>query len=197
MSASGAGGTFLRFVMISNLSGTGEQSHSTTPSSSRSRSAEISDGRQVIYMDDREDDIDFVTLHNILYFIYIGCVNLPLPREDQINEPFPEGYPEEPDPFCLFRNADKFLLPSLKERCLFNLEHGVTPENVAERLFHPDCQYHGDLKGFYLDYLIANYDVVKDTDGWERAVCGNDDDSASTLRYRARLILEISRKLRL
>lgn len=148
-------------------------------------------------MDDPADDIDFVTLHNILYFIYIGCVNLPLPKEEQPEEPFPEGFPAQPDPFCLFRNADKFLLPSLKERCLFNLEHGVTPENVADRLFHPDCQYHGELKEFYFNYLVANYDLVKETNGWERAVCGSDEDSASTARYRARLLLEISRKVRL
>ena len=124
-------------------------------------------------MDDPADDIDFITLHNILYYIYIGRVNLPLPlyREEQDDEPIPEGFPDEPDPFCLFRNANKFLLPSLKELCLYNLEHGVTPQNVAERLFHPDCKYYEELKELYLNYLIENYDEVKETEGWERAVC--------------------------
>jgi hypothetical protein len=173
------------------------QRQSAASSSSSSASDEVSDGRQIIYLDDPADDIDFVTLHNILYFIYIGCVNLPLPREDQIEEPLPEGYPDEADPFLLFRNADKFLLPALKERCLFNLEHGVTAENVAERLFHPDCEYHEDLKEFYFNYLVANYDAVKDTQGWERAVCSiNDDVPASTARYRTRLLLDITRRVR-
>ena len=87
------------------------------PCASSASDANVSDTRQIIYLDEPADDIDFVTLHNILYFIYIGCVNLPLLEEDQIEEPFPEGYPDEADPFRLYKNADKFLLPALKERC--------------------------------------------------------------------------------
>jgi hypothetical protein len=154
------------------------------------------DHRQIISMEDPEDDIDFVTLHNILYFIYIGCVNLPLPKRDD-DEPLPEGYPDQPDIFMLFRNADKFLLPALKERCLFNLEHDITSANVAERLFHPDCEYHGELRELYFNFLVANYDEVKETVGWERAVCNLDDVSPSTIRYRARLLFEISRMVRM
>ena len=154
------------------------------------------DDRQIIYLDDPADDIDFVTLHNILYFIYIGCVNLPLPNEDADDEFPPDGYPDEPDPFRLFRNADKFLLPSLKERCLFNLEHGIILENVAERLFHPYCEYHPELKELYFNYLVANYDEVKETEGWERAVCNDEDVSPSTARYRARLLYNISKIVR-
>jgi hypothetical protein len=159
-------------------------------------SNEVSDHREIIYLDDPADDMDFVMLHNILYFIYIGCVNLPLPKEDQPEVPFPDGYPEEADPFRLYKNADKFLLPTLKERCLYNLEHGVTVDNVAERLFHPDCEYHEDLREFYFNYIVSNYDAVKDTDGWECAVYGSEDIAPSTARYRARLFLDISRKLR-
>jgi hypothetical protein len=153
-----------------------------------------SDDRETIYFDDPIDDVDFTTLHNILYFIYIGCVNLPLPTEDQA-DPLPEGYPEEACLFRLFRNADKFLLPTLKEHCLYNLRHGITPENVAERLFHPDCQYHSELKDLYFQYLVANYDEVIGTEGWEHALC-NDEVSASTRSYRNRLFLEISRAIR-
>jgi hypothetical protein len=151
-------------------------------------------------MEDPEDDIDFVTLHNILYFIYIGCVNLPLPKrddDDDDDEPLPEGYPDQPDPFLLFRNADKFLLPALKERCLFNLEHDITSANVAERLFHPVCEHHEELKDLYFKYLVANYDEVKETAGWERAVCNLEDVSPFTIRYRARLLFDISKKVKM
>lgn len=165
-------------------------------SSSSSPSDGVSDDRQIIYLDDPADDIDFVTLHNILYFIYIGRVNLPFPKEEPDDEPLPEGYPDEPDIFRLFRNADKFLLPSLKEICIYNLGHDVTPQNVAERLFHPDCEYHEELKELYFDYLVDNYDEVKETEGWERAVCDDDDDSPSTARNRARLLFNISKKVR-
>lgn len=141
-------------------------------------------------MDQPEDDIDFVTLHNILYFIYIGCVNLSFSHTESL----PEGYPDEADPFLLFRAADKFLLPSLKEQCFFHLEHGVTVENVAEMLFHPDCELHTELQQHYMDYIIANFKEVKDTEGWERAVC-DEDVSPAIYRYRSRLFLEITKKL--
>jgi hypothetical protein len=37
-------------------------------------------GRETIYLDDSADDIDFVTMHSILYFIYIGYISLPSAR---------------------------------------------------------------------------------------------------------------------
>jgi hypothetical protein len=137
-----------------------------------------------------------VTLHNILYFIYIGCVNLPLPYEAPRRDPLPEGYPDEPDPYCLFRNADKFLLLSLKECSYFHLKHSIMPNNVAERLFHADCEHHQELKEVYFDYLIANYDQVKETEEWERVVCNEEDVPRSVAKYRARLLFDISKKVR-
>jgi hypothetical protein len=177
------------------LLATSSEKHFGTSSSSSSPSDETVDDRQVIYLDNAADDIDFATLHNILYFIYIGCVNLPFPQEEAEDDPLPEGYPDEPDPYRLFRNANKFLLPSLKERCYFHLKYGVTPKNVTERLFHPECEYHEELKELYFDYLIANYDVVKETEEWERVICNEEDVSPSVARYRARLLLDISKKL--
>lgn len=160
-------------------------------------SDEKADHRQVISMEDPEDDIDFVTLHNILYFIYIGCVNLPLPKRDNHDKPLPEGYPDEAEPFLLFRNAKKLLLPCLTELCLFNIEHDISATNVAERLFHSDCEYHEELRELYFNYLVANYDKVKETEGWERAICTLDDASPSTVSYRARVLFDISKRVRM
>jgi hypothetical protein len=165
-------------------------------SSSYSRAAETPDDRQVIYLDDPADDIDFVTLHNILYFIYTGCVNLPFPQDEPDINPLPEGYPSKPDPFRLFRNADKFLLQSLKERCFFHLQHSVTIENVAERLFHLDCGQYPELKDFYFNYLVANYEEVKETEELERVVCNCEDISQSAVEYRMRLLLDITKALK-
>jgi hypothetical protein len=147
-------------------------------------------------LDQPEDDIDFVTLHNILYFVYIGCVNLPFPHDEKDSEPepLPEGFPDQADPFRLFRAADKFLLPSLQEQCYFHLQHGVTVENVSDMLFHPDCEHHMELKQHFTDYIVANFKEVKETEGWERAVC-DEDISPAIYRYRSRLILEITKKL--
>jgi hypothetical protein len=170
------------------LIGTGEERPSVPSPGS-------SDDRETIYFNDPADDIDFITLHNILYFVYIGYVNLQLPNEGQ-EDSLPEGYPEEACPFRLFRNADRFLLPTLKEHCLYNLRHGITPENVAERLFHPDCQHHPELKDLYFQYLIANYHQVIETEGWERALCNDEEVSTSTRNYRSRLLVEITRASR-
>src|SRR5271156_4878196 len=122
----------------------------------------MNDHRPVIAMTDPEDDIDFATLHNVLYFLYTGTVNLHVPLRDQIDEyHFPEGFPEPPDPYCLYRNSDKFLLDTLKQRCYMHLNHGVNHENVSERLFHKDTQHHKELQDLYRDYIIEHYDAVK------------------------------------
>jgi len=51
-----------------------------------------------------------------------------------------------------------------------------------------------ELKQHFTDYIVANFKEVKETDGWERAVC-DDDVSQATYRYRSRLILEITKKV--
>jgi hypothetical protein len=145
-------------------------------------------------LDDPADDIDFVTLHNILYFIYIGCVNLPFPQGKPDSDPLPEGYPDEADPFRLLRNADKFLLPSLKEYCYFHLQYSITIKKVAELLFNPDCAKHPELKDFYFRYLVANYDEVKKTEEWERVVCMDEDVPPSLATYRSRLVFDITKE---
>jgi hypothetical protein len=148
-------------------------------------------------MADQEDDIDFVSLHNVLYYIYTGTVNLHIRQAEQENEiSYPDGYPDEPDPYCLYRNADKFLLLSLKERCYAHLKHGVTPENVAERLFHKECEHHEELQKLYLEYVYANYDKVKVTEGWRSVLCGDFEElPLSAIKYRSRLFYDISQKL--
>jgi hypothetical protein len=152
------------------------------------------ENRDVIYFDETADDIDYVTLHNILYFIYIGCVNLPFPRNAP-TEDHPAGYPGIPEPTRLFRNADRFQLTLLKDRCLFYLDQGITPELAVERLFHPECENYDALKNLYFDYVVVNYDKVKETKEWERVFCNEDDISPAAAKFRARILFDISKKL--
>jgi hypothetical protein len=107
---------------------------------------EPTENRQVLYMDHDTDEIDFVTLHNILYYIYTGCVNLFQPNIRNPLPNLPKGYPDQADPVSLFRNADKFMLPELRDRCYKHLQFSLTVENVAERLFSTDAQHHEDLR---------------------------------------------------
>jgi hypothetical protein len=145
-------------------------------------------------MDDPDEGIDFATLHNILYYIYTGTVNLHVRSKKDVKIPVPEGYPEEPDPYRLYRNADKFLLPSLKGHCYKYLKYGLTPENVADRLFHEECEHHEALQTLYLEYAIANFGKVKITEGWEAAVCNENEASVSVIRYRLQRLYTISQK---
>lgn len=146
-------------------------------------------------MTDPEDDIDFVTLHNVLYYLYTGTVNLHA-RQESNNISFPEGYPEEPDPFLLYRNADKFLLPALKKRCYDQLKNCITAQNVAERLFHKECEHHEELRALYLEYVFANYDKVKSTDGWKQVFYSDFEDvPISVTRYRFYILHKISQKV--
>ena len=154
------------------------------------------DDRQVIYLNDLDDDIEFVTFHNILYYMYTGVVNLHLQRIEDAGYDFPEGSPEEPDPFSLFLNADRFLLTGLKDVCFRHLVYGVTIENVAERLFHRDCERHQELKDHYFSYLVDNFDKVKETPGWKQAMTYEDGILASVVRYRMGLFYEISKRLK-
>jgi len=108
---------FSKFLLVTPA----ERSSGTTSSSA---TASTIDERPIIYLDDPADDIDFVTLHNILYFIYIGCVNLPLPGDESTKEPFPEGYPDEADPFCLLR-INFFCHPS--RNTVYSASNTVSP----------------------------------------------------------------------
>lgn len=104
----------------------------------------------------KPDDIDFVTLHNILYYIYTGAVNLVL--TDALSEPCvqPIGFPEKADAFDLYRNAAKFGLSSLKERSYRYLGVTTTPNNVVQRLLHRDCCSNLRLITLFLDYVVMN-----------------------------------------
>ena len=180
----------LKFLLLGYNPSTSEFATSSTDTAT--------DNRQIIHMDHEDDDIDFVTLHNILYYIYTGCVNLNLQQGTPTEEyyPRPDGYPDPADPYCLYRSADKFLLAPLKEKCFEYLKHSMTPENIAERLFDGECEHYEPLKTLYLGYLLENYDIVKWTEGWERAVC-DEDISPCVGRYRQRLLFDISKRLRM
>lgn len=103
--------------------------------------------------------------------------------------PLPKGYPEEADPFKLLRLADMFRMQALKEICFLQLEMDMTPHNVTKILFHPACASYKELMELCFQYLVANYDKVKETNEWEELVCGDDEDiPPSVARYRARLL---------
>jgi hypothetical protein len=166
-----------------------------TPSSTSNDDA----GRLVIRLDDSEDDIYFVTLHNILYYLYTNCVNLRLGRDEyrpnQTSHPL--GYPDRPDPFELYKSAKKFLMTSLSDYCFKYLKVSLTSSNVTRRLFSRDCELrdHDELKDMYVEYLLENYDKVKTTEGWRKVVFEDEDVDSSVRTFHKELLFEIMERL--
>ena len=156
--------------------------------------SESNNRTHLIDLDEEVDDIDFVTLHNILYYIYTGCVNLHYTNDDLESHNLPKGYPAEPDPVRVYRNADKYLLPDLKDRCCNHIRLTLTPENVAEKLFSVDGQRHQELQNIFLAYLLEHFDKVRVTTGWENALCEEGEIEPSLLKHRLRMIFEINKK---
>jgi hypothetical protein len=154
-------------------------------------SVQPQDHRAVISMDRPEDDINFITLHNILYYLYTGCVNL---RFESAKYPHkktshPPGYPLQPDPFELYKNAKKFLIKPLSDYCLQYLEVSLTPRNVIKRLFREDgvLKYYDEIAKLYVKYVLANFDEVKKCEDWVQV--RNFEESDPEVRELNRKIL--------
>lgn len=150
--------------------------------------------RHVISFEAAEHQIDYLTLHNILYFSYTGSANLF--AGDRHSSSHPKGFPPPAEPFSLFRNSEKFLLDRLKERCFQYFKATNNTANIAERLFHVDCCHHDGLRELFMEFLLRNYNAVKETKGWEKVVLedGNGGDEEA-MKYGKGILLEITRRL--
>jgi hypothetical protein len=162
------------------------------------------DSRLVVYFNTEDDDIDFVTLHNLIYWMYTNSVNLRgrglhhLPAQLPANDTaLVAGHPAEADPFDLYRNAKKLLLEPLRDYCFDYLKRSTYNFNIINRLFRPDValEHHDLLREWYLEKLIEKYDHVKNTDEWRCIMCNELDVSAETRQYHETLLFEISKRL--
>jgi len=150
-------------------------------------------------MDDPADEIDFVTLHNILYYLYTGCVNLRVGGAEYPpnKTSHPPGYPDAPGALQLYKNANKYLLSSLSAYCLRYLRATLTPSNVAERLFCEDGEVlrHDEIRDLYPEYLLTKYEKVKKSYGWQRVVRDELEVDVSIREAHRSLLLDITQKL--
>ena len=134
------------------------------------------------------DDVDFTTMHNILYYLYTGRVNLHF-REKKLG---PSGYPQPADPFLLYRAANMYMLEELENRCCHYLQSTLHPENLVERFFdNPECAHHGRIHNMYLEYLKKNFESIKKTEDWQDMWLGMKDCSEEQVEYKSRLLFEI------
>jgi hypothetical protein len=108
------------------------------------------------------------TLHNLLYYIYTGKVHLHLDQFCGNCGCLRNSVcPQVKNPFELYRIALKYQFEMLAARCFHYLFSTVTPINIYERLVSlwPHSSLRGEeLRVFYLDYLVENFNVVKERD---------------------------------
>src|SRR5579862_2349124 len=155
-------------------------------------------GHLVIPWDNPEEGIDFETLHNILYYLYTGCVNLHVGARDYPNgvTSHPPGFPPSPCPFTLYKNAKKYCIEPLSEFCLKYLKESLTCYNVVDRLFDDNCElkFHEELLSFYENYLLEHYHEVKEVSDWE-GVLEEGLDDPDVLAFHREILIRLMKKL--
>jgi len=106
-------------------------------------------------------------MHNLLYFLYTGTVNL-----NPKDRPGP-GYPPCIDAYSLYSLAHMCMVENLKALCLEYLSKTLTVDNIVEKVF--ECPKHPEVEELYVQFLLMHFNEVKNTDPWEEAViaCNN------------------------
>lgn len=102
--------------------------------------------------------------------------------------------PNVPDPFELYKAADMYLLERLRDRSLEQLRSCCSVQNICERLFDPTCSRYPDVQAVYMDFLVQNYDRVKQTPAWTEAF-ETVGLSQSELKFRTKLLFDISQRV--
>lgn len=129
-----------------------------------------------------------VTLHNLLYYMYTGKVNLHISGSPT---PTYTNCPKVTDEFELYRVATKYGLNQLAARCLHYLRSTLTPMNVCKRLFNLWCLDYPALKDSYIDYLIQSFNVVRRREEWNRFVSQVKDEENPENDLHQQLLEEI------
>src|ERR1700735_5264168 len=112
-------------------------------------------------------------MHNLLYFVYTGLANLHYAPPQSVQ--FPNGYPDEVDAFELCRLADMYKVQPLVDCCLMFLGQTSTPQNISERLFDILCEPYPELRKEYVEYLLTNFETVRETKGCRDVIFDNRD----------------------
>ncbi|KAL6953828.1 hypothetical protein U1Q18_046958 [Sarracenia purpurea var. burkii] len=75
----------------------------------------------------------------------------------------------------LFKAADKYDLGELKALCEIFLNDDLSVDNAASTLALADLHRAYDLKSKTMDYIVLNFNKVKDTEGW-KTLAGSRND---------------------
>jgi len=122
-------------------------------------------------------------MHPLLYFLYTGRVNLnPNGTPGWVNAP------QYVDAYSLYSLAHRFGVENLKDICFDYLRKTLTVDNVVERLFK--IPRHAEVERLYRQFLLTNFNAVKDTDSWTEVVMEN-----ARARPQTALLLDITKSI--
>lgn len=157
-------------------------------------------GRTIIHVTDFEYD----TIHNLLYFLYTGYVNMHDTIEP-VNSDFqdehydwtpPAGYPQPVDAFDLYRAADMYLIEDLKKLVSRFIAETCTLDDIYENLFNMDKKPFKEIVEIYLNYIAKNFDLIKGTEMWDQKVRSILSESTpDELQYRSEVLLSLTKFL--
>lgn len=104
------------------------------------------------------DDFNYGTMHNLLYFLYTGRVNLHFGTAKAQLQPY---YPTNADGFELYRAADFYGIQTLQNRCFRFLMQTRTTDNLCRRLFVIKCEPYKELQQNYISFVLKDYEEIK------------------------------------
>ena len=135
------------------------------------------------------------SMHNLLYYLYTGKVNLHFDHQDVPGLPSiqPKGYPPEVDAFELHALARFLGIEKLETLCLEYVRITCTIENVSTTLITKN-RLDESLIDMLVSFIKDNYKEVTQTHGWEQIhseVVGRKDEKDRA--YLSDILLRISR----
>ena len=136
-------------------------------------------------------------MHNLLYFLYTGRVNLHDTRTyipSNVDES-PQNYLGLANALELLRAANMYLIEPLEERCCKYLANTCLVSNICQRLFNYQCKPYGKPVNAHIDFVVRNYGEIKMTDAWENVFRDIDPSALEELMYRTDILHRISKSI--
>jgi hypothetical protein len=137
---------------------------SLSSSIDREKTGPKTDHRKIIALHGRGE-----TVHNLLYYVYTGMVNLHCDHKDITDFPslHPKGYPPEVDALDLHTLANEIGIDGLEKLSLDYARKFCTVENVLTTLT-TELGLNDSLIDMFVSFIKDNYDAVKKTPEWEQ-----------------------------
>lgn len=124
-----------------------------------------------------EDDFDL--FHNILYYIYTNRITF----STNLTLLTPPTLPNLCTTEDIYQIADRLLLTELKHKALDFLASTCTIENITSRVLSKFAYLHEDVEDRYMEYFQKNWDIVKETEEFNKSFINMNGDICWSNRF--------------